>query len=200
MLEKSLCAAESSGLLCSAPPAGRSPADCEPTRAGDCGGPRRRLLRNAHAFPPPLRPTRPSESEPRPHSATLDDDRIATQTPAQPGAMASPEVQRVEPSAAQHTMPSSLVPEPASPTTPPPAPPTAAGSTPSPQTSCLTRPRPEEETENATGLPTPVRERFYYYRSPAEPRAGGATEQTWRPGRRQSWHCGQLPPSTDARR
>ncbi|KAJ8351407.1 hypothetical protein SKAU_G00228830 [Synaphobranchus kaupii] len=103
-------------------------------------------------------------------------------------------------------------PEPASPTssappkihalppTPPSAPSTATGSTPSPQADCLARHHRGEQAVNAASLHTPVRERFYYYRSPSEPRAGSSTERTWRPGHRQSWHCGQLPPSTDARR
>ncbi|KAJ8282714.1 hypothetical protein COCON_G00052330 [Conger conger] len=195
VLEKSLCAAESSGLLCSAPPAGHFPTDCEPMRAVDCGGSRRRLFRNSHAFPPSLRPTRPSESDPRPHSVTLDDDRMVIHTPPPPSAVISPDVQSAGPSSAPH-MQSPLTPEPALPTTPP----SATGSTPSPQTSCLSSPHPGEQTPNTVGLPGPVTERFYYYRGPAEPRVSSSTEQTRRTNRRQSWHCGQLPPSMDTRR
>ncbi|XP_064182533.1 lateral signaling target protein 2 homolog isoform X2 [Anguilla rostrata] len=212
VLEKSLCAAESSGLLCSAPPAGHSPTDYVPMRAGDYGGSRRRLFRSAHAVPPPLRPTTPSETEPHPHSIALGDDRTAVHSPPQPSSAPSPELPSGAPPSVHHMPSSPLPPEPASPTssapptilalptTPPSGLSTAAGSTPSPQADCVTRPQPGEQIANATGLAAPVRERFYYYRSPAEPRVGTVAECTWRSRRRQSWHCGQLPPGTDPRR
>ncbi|KAJ8247154.1 hypothetical protein GJAV_G00259360 [Gymnothorax javanicus] len=196
VLEKSLCAAESSGLLCSAPPAGRSTTDCEQTRAGDCGASRRRLFRNTHTFPAPIHQSAPCENQPRPHRVGLGDEAVVVHAPPEPHVIHSPEGQS-QGSIAGPPIPPPLLPlaEAAPPAVH--APSTAAGSPVAPQEDCVTGPRPAEQTVHDTGPPAPIRERFYYYRSPAEPRASSSAERTWRSRRRQSWHCGQLPPGAE---
>ncbi|KAJ8396754.1 hypothetical protein AAFF_G00013530 [Aldrovandia affinis] len=87
VLEKSLCAAESSGLLCSAPPGG----DYEPVKAVDCGGPRRRTCHSAHTFPGPLCPTTPMEREPRPGGGHVTIHTPLPQPTHSPDRVPSPE-------------------------------------------------------------------------------------------------------------
>ncbi|KAG9339316.1 hypothetical protein JZ751_023872 [Albula glossodonta] len=215
MLEKSLCAAESSGLLCSAAPLSHSPGEQQPARAVDCGTSRRRLFRGSHGLPTP-----PSESESRSH-INMGNRHMVTCTPPQPAL--SPDRRsgarpNVHHRLSMPPMPTLVTSTPApiiqdTPTATPPSPllntPTATPPSPMPATplsptlstplpippiqatpppAILTTPTPPSPmlaTPSRSGSitppwadnpvpPTPVRERFYYYRSPTEP---GTTER-----------------------
>ncbi|KAI1898043.1 hypothetical protein AGOR_G00068260 [Albula goreensis] len=238
MLEKSLCAAESSGLLCSAPPLSHTPGEQQPARAVDSGTSRRRLFRGSHGLPTP-----PPESESRSH-INMGNRHMATCSPPQPAL--SPDRQGGARPSVNHrlsmppmptlvtstptpiiqdtptaTPPSPLLttptatppfPMPATPLSPtlstplpiPPmqaTPPPAILTTPTPPSPMLATPSSSGSTTppwaDTPVPPTPVRERFYYYRSPTEP---GTTERPTRSSARQTWHCGNMPLNMDARR
>ncbi|KAG7464857.1 hypothetical protein MATL_G00170120 [Megalops atlanticus] len=199
ILEKSLCTAESSELLRSSPPSGgalqsaqvsSSPVDYEPMRARDCGESRHRTFRSPRPFSGPLCSSPCPESEPCPHSAALPDSQAEVHSPGQP---------RLSPDRPEGLLPgsrcvhSSPQPEEMAQRWPPAA---APCSGPKPQAECAAGPHPGEQAGCTASPPAPVRERYYYYRAPAEPGVGGSgAERQWRQRMmRQSWHCGQSAP------